>query len=557
MKKVYLFIAASALFFNAQAQNFDWAKREGQSAYDYGYGISTDNSGNVYVAGKYEENADFSGTILPCQGNHDIFLAKYNAAGAISWVRTGGGLNGDYAHALACDGVSSVYTTGEIEGYGNQIIFPGSAITLTCIGDNDVFLCKYDLNGTLLWARSAGGNYSDKGLGVTYDNTGNIYICGYFNDTATFGTTTIISNGGEDIFIAKYNSTGTFQWVKHAGSPGRDEAKSIKCDAAGNVYICGMYSQGCVFGSQTLSTYNNTIYFDAFIAKYSPSGSLIWVKTAGGDYDDVAWSLTTDNAGKVFIAGEYNGYAVFDALSLTTSGRAQAFVACYDASGNAQWATKAGGIMPVYADNMTARARGIGCDGTNILITGQFGATAVFGAISLTAADSSDIFFASLDNNGNFIRAVSVGGAADAFENLGYESGNAICADASGNAYATGSLLDGGVFGSTTLTAYSRTDVFITRISLLTSVNDLANNPKNISVYPNPSTGNFTLDMTQLAGQKTEMTITNCLGQIINKRTDKSSSKMNIDLSAEQKGIYFIEIKSEDQSISRGKIVLQ
>ena len=91
----------------------------------------------------------------------------------------------------------------------------------------------------------------------------------------------------------------------------------------------------------------------------------------------------------------------------------------------------------------------------------------------------------------------------------------------------------------------------------MTGVNDLANNSKNISVYPNPSNGNFTLDLTQMAGQKTETTITNCMGQVINKRTDKSSSKMNIDLSAKEKGIYFIEIKAEDQSISRGKIVLQ
>jgi hypothetical protein len=454
--------------------------------------------------------------------------------------------------------VSSVYTAGEIEGYGNLITFPGSAITLNCIGDNDAYVNKYDLNGNLLWAKSAGGKYNDKALGVTYDNTGNVYICGLFTDTATFGTTTIYGNGGADIFIAKYNASGSFQWVKHAGSSGRDEAKSIKCDAAGNVYICGMYSKGCDFGGGPLTTYNSTLYFDSFLAKYSSTGVLQWVKTAGGDYDDVAWSLTMDNAGKIYVAGEFNAYAVFGTIPLTTSGQAQAFVACYDASGSVLWATQAGGILPTPANNRVTRARGIGCDGTNILITGQFGATAVFGAISLTAADSSDIFFASLDNNGNFIRAVSVGGAADAFENLGYESGNAICGDASGIAYATGSLLDGGVFGNITLQPYSRTDVFITRISLLTSVNDLANNTLiNIPVYPNPSNGNFTLDLTQLAGQKTEMTITNCLGQIINKRTDKSSSKMNIDLSAEQKGIYFIEIKSEDQSISRGKIVLQ
>ena len=75
MKKVYLLILLNLLFFSVSAQNFDWAKREGLWAYDYGYGIVNDNAGNVYVAGKYEENANFSGTVLSNAGNHDIYLA--------------------------------------------------------------------------------------------------------------------------------------------------------------------------------------------------------------------------------------------------------------------------------------------------------------------------------------------------------------------------------------------------------------------------------------------------------------------------------------------------
>src|ERR1700752_3409022 len=98
MKKTYLAAAILFLINCIQAQNFNWAKREGLYAYDYGYGIVNDNAGNVYVAGKYEENANFSGTILPNQGNnnHDIFLAKYDAAGTLNWVQTGGGGLGDY-----------------------------------------------------------------------------------------------------------------------------------------------------------------------------------------------------------------------------------------------------------------------------------------------------------------------------------------------------------------------------------------------------------------------------------------------------------------------------
>jgi hypothetical protein len=64
MKRTYLLIVLSSLFVNLYTQTFSWAKREGLWAYDYGYGVTTDASGNVYVAGKYELDANFSSTIL-------------------------------------------------------------------------------------------------------------------------------------------------------------------------------------------------------------------------------------------------------------------------------------------------------------------------------------------------------------------------------------------------------------------------------------------------------------------------------------------------------------
>src|SRR4051812_6637601 len=109
MKKIYPHFLFSLICISSNAQNFCWAKVEGHYAYDYGYGIETDNSGNVYVAGKYEENAVFSGTTLPNQGNHDIYLAKYSANGNLTWITTGGGVSGDYARTLACDKTSHVY----------------------------------------------------------------------------------------------------------------------------------------------------------------------------------------------------------------------------------------------------------------------------------------------------------------------------------------------------------------------------------------------------------------------------------------------------------------
>ena len=540
-------ILLNLLLINLHGQDFKWTNREGSWAYDYGYGIATDIAGNVYVAGKYEMNANFSGTILSDYGNHNIYIAQYSPSGILNWIRTAGGTYGDYAKALYCDG-SSVYIAGEIEGYGHSITFENSPVTITCIGDNDMFLAKYDLDGNLLWAVSGGGYYSDKALGITADKNGNVYVCGFFTNTAIFSGTTIYGNGNKEIFIAKYDMNGNFIWIRQAGGPGRDEAKAIKCDASGNVYITGMYEDGKLYESFTLASPQD--YFNIFLAKYDPDGNLAWVKTAGGNYDDVAWALTIDDAGKIFIAGEFNATATFDTIKLITTGSANIFVACYEDTGTALWAASAGGPL-------IDRARGIGCDGTNLYITGQFSMSANFGSFSLIGTDSSEIFIARLNNEGDFEWATAVGGPPDSVETLSYESGNSIYAENTGNVYVTGTLLNGGIFGSTAITPYSRSDVFITKLTAGLGVSVVENNKPEISIYPNPGSGKFTINLNYPDLHKKQISATNCLGQLIYKKTVESSSQLNIDLSAYKKGIYFIEIKTEDHAIFREKIFLQ
>jgi hypothetical protein len=548
MKKLYLFTIITLITVQLNSQSFDWAKREGLWAYDYGYGIANDNSGNVYVAGKYElNNANFSGITVSCVDNHDIFLAKYDPSGAISWVTTAGGPSGDYAESVSCDG-SYLYVAGEIEGFGDTVIFQNSITTLTAVGFNDIFVAKYDLNGALQWAKHAGWWHNEKALGVAHDNSGNVYICGFYNDTTYFESNMVLGTGGNDIFLAKYDASGNFQWVKTAGSAGRDEAKSIHCDAAGNVYVCGMHSDACTFGSQVLSSPNN--YYNAFIAKYAADGTLLWANSAGGDVDDVAWSMTLDNAGKIYISGEYNAYATFGPFWLQTVGtNADVFIACYDQSGSALWVKSAGGTL-------IDRARGIGSDGTNLFITGQFGGTASFDSYSLTAADSSDVFIAALNNSGSFTWAIAVGGVADSVETLGYESGNAVSAMATGEIYATGAVLDGGIFGSTSYPEYGRTDIFVTRISQPSGINSLSGSPDSWNAYPNPSTGIINLSNSKLSNEKISIAVFNQMGDELLKKDITSGEKPNIDLSSLPKGMYSLEING-NSSNSRKKIVIQ
>jgi hypothetical protein len=554
MKRIYTLIILSFMLNEFRSQTFSWAKDEGAAGYDYGMGVTTDNSGNIYMAGKYEQCAVFSGSTINCSPNynHDIYLAKYAPSGSLTWIRTAGGPIGDYAHAVACDGTGNVVIAGEIEGAPTDVIaFSNSTITLNPVYDNDFVLAKYDLNGNLQWALREGGNGSEKAEGVCMDNSGNIYAVGHFLQPITWnGTTTTNSAGMEDCFLVKYDANGIFQWVRTIGGPGRDEVKGVKCDAAGNVYAVGYYSDQCVFGTTTYSTSGNSAYLDIFLVKYDPSGNLVWTRTAGETYDDAGWGITIDNAGLIYITGEFNAAIYFGTTQVVTNGNSDAFVACYDQNGNVIWAKGGGG--PLYD-----RARGIGNFGNNIFITGQFGGTAAFGSTNIFAADSSDVFFATLTNSGTFINASSVGGAPDAPESLGFESGQSICADPAGVVYASGALLNGGTFGSTVLGGYGKTDAFLTRIDQMVGINTITNSrQKNIHVYPNPGTGNFTIDFDDQVTTKYELNVINCLGQTVDTKLNKGSSKTTLDLSDLENGVYFVEIKDNNKTISTKKIII-
>jgi hypothetical protein len=353
MKKFYLYSILMLLAGSTMAQSFNWAVINGRYAYDYGYGMGTDIHGNVYTAGKFEQNAIFGGDSVICQGNHDIYLVQYDSSGNKKWIRTAGGPLGDYAHAMACDRSANVYVAGEIEGT-DPIKFVGTSTTLTGHGGNDAFIAKYDLTGNLLWAVCGGGAGDDKAQAVGFDAAGNSYITGFFEDTAWFGNFTLYSQGTRDIFIVKYDPNGNCLWAKSAGSTGIDEGQGMICDASGNVYLCGRISNGATFGSTTITNFHNTNYFDAYVAKYATDGTLSWVKNMGGDVDDDAWAITMDANGKIYATGEYNAYAEFGSSSFneTSKGMADVFTVCMDASGNTQWVNSMGGPL-------IDRARGI------------------------------------------------------------------------------------------------------------------------------------------------------------------------------------------------------
>ncbi len=135
-----------------------------------------------------------------------------------------------------------------------------------------------DSNGNWLWAKQAGGTSEEWGIGVAVDSNGNSYVTGFYQESATFGTITLTSSGGNDIFVAKLDSNGNWLWAKQAGGTSYDEGVSIAVDTNGNSYVTGDFSGSATFGTTTLTSSGEG---DIFVAKMDISGNWLWAQQAG------------------------------------------------------------------------------------------------------------------------------------------------------------------------------------------------------------------------------------------------------------------------------------
>jgi hypothetical protein len=143
--------------------------------------------------------------------------------------------------------------------------------TLTSTGLGDVFVAKLDTTGAVMWAQPAGGTSGDNGYGIAVDSSGTSHVVGHFAGTATFGSTTLTSKGMSDVFVTKLDSTGTFMWAQSAGGMSMEFGYGIALDGSGNSYVTGMFQATATFGTTTLTSKSKGLG-DVFVARVDKSG---------------------------------------------------------------------------------------------------------------------------------------------------------------------------------------------------------------------------------------------------------------------------------------------
>ncbi len=305
-----------------------WAKSAGGTDPDEGKAVTTDPNGNVFITGYFRSmyvsfgsttlNNNFTGA-----GLFEVFTVKYDSTGNVLWAKSKGGTSNDDGKAIVTDLNGNVYITGNY----SSTDFGG----LSNAGGSDVFIVKYAANGNEIWERGVGGSANEDGFGITTDANGNIYITGEFSSsTSAFGSTSLTSSGGPDIFIAQYDLSGNVLWAKSAGGAKGDVGFAISADAVNNIYVTGSFrSPSLTIGSTTLinASSSNDIP-DIFVAKYDAGGSVLWVKSAGGTDFDRGYGICTAKGGAVNITGYFISPSLaFGSNSLTNVGSEDVFVA--------------------------------------------------------------------------------------------------------------------------------------------------------------------------------------------------------------------------------------
>ncbi|MBL7149500.1 MAG: SBBP repeat-containing protein [Candidatus Cloacimonetes bacterium] len=468
---ILLFILFSFLLF-AQAPEWQWVTQAGGTNTDVGRGITIDTAGNSYVTGLFRYTATFGSYSIICNGVNDIFIAKMDTSGNWLWASQAGGIDPDVGIGIAIDDFGCTYITGCFGDIANFGYF-----SLTSNGWADIFIAKMDTNGNWMWATQAGGTQQDFGLGITLDNAGNIYVTGSFTYPATFGSTTLVSNGIEDIFIAKLDVNGNWLWATQAGGTSDDSGYAITVDASGNSYVTGLFTGTATFGSFTLISSGDE---DIFIAKMDVNGNWLWASQAGGDDNDRGEAITIDDAGNSYVTGSFYGTATFGSNTLISSGyygESDIFVAKMDAYGNWQWATQAGGSYNDLGYGITINTAG------NSYVTGSFKNTATFGSYTLISSGyiDSDIFVAKMDVNGNWLWAIQAGGDDN-------DRGEAITIDDNGNSYVTGKFKDTATFGSFSLIGNGWDDIFVAKLDNPVSAENhqIQITKYHLTNFPNP-----------------------------------------------------------------------
>lgn len=285
--------------------DFTWVRTAGSTSSEEGRGVAVDLQGNVVIIGGTNGTLDFGGGPVSATGVGDnTFVAKYSAGGTYLWAKLfhSDGVDSQFGLDVGVDAAGDVFITGPF--YGTTDFGGGPLVSA---GESDVFVVKLDgATGAHLWSRRIGGAGFDATWGAAVDSAGAFIVSGYVTESVDFGGSVIEAGSAGTPFLAKYSGAdGSYLWARVL-TPGFGFAYEVASDPANNVLVAGSFVGSIDFGEGPIPSHGPNDD-EAFVAKYTPDGTLVWSNVFGGLMTDIAYSVAADSGGDVFVAGTFKG----------------------------------------------------------------------------------------------------------------------------------------------------------------------------------------------------------------------------------------------------------
>lgn len=511
-----------------------------------GPSVATDVFGNIYLSGyTYSASGISSGGFQDNFGGAvDAFIVKFDASGNRLWASYYGGAGAEYANGIITDVAGNVYLTGKTSSTSG-IASEGFQNTFGG-GTFDAFIVKFAANGNRLWASYYGGAGDDGGGSVITDSLRNVYLAGqtFTASGLASGGFQNSSGGVSDAFLVKFDSAGNRIWATYYGGESGEDATTVTCDEMGNVYLAGNTASTSGISS---GGFQNTLggAVDAFLVKFDSSGNRIWATYYGGSASELAYGILS-NASDVYMTG----------LTSSLTG------------------ISSNGFQNIYGGG-TEDAYMVKFDSAGNRIWGTYYGGESYDYCYSSAKDALDNIYLSGDTYSAY--GIASGGFQDSL--IGIENqfiakfnskGNRQCAtyfgqnhdedghlavDGSGNIYLAGGTtsISGIASGGFQNTLGGGIDAYLVKFSscLRDGIAE-AGNLNLLSFSPNPSPGKFIIQSSSIT--IAQIRIFNLLGNLVYTSTIQNRES-EIDLSLEPNGIYFIFFKSDNQATT-GKLIV-
>jgi hypothetical protein len=375
-----------------------WSARIGDAGTQRARSIVGDAEGNAVLAGYFFDGIVLDGQNIVGAGEHDVFLQKRDVSGIPLWSKHFGGAGNDTCRDVAVAPRGEIVLTGH---FSATIDFGGDV--LTSEGLQDMFLAKFAADGTHLWSKSFGDPTDPQfGQSVAVGADGSIYLAAQFSGEVDFGNGPLTSAGGSDVLVARFDAGGTTQWSRAFGGTGYDLGRSIAVDAAGDVYVAGVYEGSVAFGGSALEGDANG---NLFVAKYDASGAHVWSHGWGVGADITEAAMEIHPEGGVVVSGDFAGSLEVGTEPLLSKGvEHDVFVLRLDGDGEVLHARRFGDVQREYAEGLDVSAGG------HAFVGGTFAGVLDFAGAPLSNVDAVDVFVTRLDGALEHVWSSAYGG---------------------------------------------------------------------------------------------------------------------------------------------------